>query len=420
MPRLVCISSLPVHLPTRHGRQRQLTRRCALTLAAVMVIASGCRDDAESPTAPAVGPALANTTMTTLAFDQVSAGENHGCGLTAADRAYCWGYNLYAQLGDGSKTERSTPVAVAGGISFRQVSAGGHHTCGVTTNYRVYCWGDNGSGQLGNGNWDVLPPPTPVLVVGGHQFRQIEAGGGHTCGVSYSDRRVYCWGANSAGQLGDGTTTWRVAPVAVLGGRQFRQVSVGRLHTCALATDYQVYCWGRNREGQVGDGSEVGRRQRPVRVAGGRQFRQVDAGDRHTCGVTTDYRTFCWGDGGHGQIGDGTTSLRFVPRAVAGGLTFHRVSAGGAHTCGETAANLAYCWGWNLYGDLGDGTTTTRLTPVAVAGGLTFRQVSAGGLHSCGKTQAAVAHCWGHNSNGALGDGTTTDRLTPVTVAGTM
>ena len=116
-------------------------------------------------------------------------------------------------------------MAVVGGHVFRQISAGGTHTCGIDTERRAYCWGTNVSGALGDGT--TKSRPTPVAVQGGLRFRQIEAGFLHTCGLTYPDNLVYCWGLNGYGQLGDGTTTSRPLPVAVAGGRTFRQITAG-------------------------------------------------------------------------------------------------------------------------------------------------------------------------------------------------
>jgi alpha-tubulin suppressor-like RCC1 family protein len=298
------------------------------------------------------------------------------------------------------------------------VSTNETHTCGVTTDYRAYCWGYNGEGQLGDGT--TTNRPTPVAVLGGMQFVVVDAGEQHTCGLAYPDRRAYCWGNNPAGNLGDGTTTRRLRPVAVLGGLHFHLISAGGDHTCGVTTSDKAYCWGWNRYGQLGVGTEVITRPQPNAVAGGHLFHQLDAGSSHTCAVTTDHRAFCWGYGRLGQIGDGQTYLRFTPRAVAGGLSFDRVSAGSAKTCGETSSNQAYCWGSSEKGGVGDGTWKQRLTPAAVAGGLLFSQVSTGGWHSCGKTLEGVAYCWGWNGFGQLGDGTTTTRTKPVPVAGAM
>jgi alpha-tubulin suppressor-like RCC1 family protein len=136
----------------------------------------------------------------------------------------------------------------------------------------------------------------------------------------------------------------------------------------------------------------------------------------HTCGVTTDNRALCWGEGQHGQNGDGTLILRKAPVLVAGGLTFRSVSVGIYHVCGVTTGSVPYCWGWNWVGVLGDGTLVQRNTPKAVAGGHFFRQVSAGGGHTCAVTAGNVAWCWGIGS--AVGDGTNSIRKMPVKVVG--
>jgi len=408
---------------------RRFTRRLAPVLAPALVLAAlGCREDAESPTAPEPEPALATTATAALTFRQVSAGRDHTCGVTSEDQVYCWGENDIEQLGTGSTTGpefclggvacSTRPVAVLGGLRFRAVSAGERHTCGITTDYLAYCWGENGGGRLGDGT--MISRSMPVAVAGGLSFRQVSAGSLHTCGVT-TDNRAYCWGYNGSGQLGDGTSSDpRLTPVAVLGQLQFRQVSAGALHTCGVTTDNRAFCWGRNLEGQLGDSTDVVQRLRPSPVAGMRHWRQVDAGYFHTCGVTILNRAFCWGNGRDGELGNGKTYLSFWPRAVSGGLSFERVTAGGFHSCGETTTNRAYCWGGNRnnYGQLGDGTTIGRLTPVAVKGGLYFSQVSAGGYHTCGMTSAGVGYCWGYNSAGQLGDGTTTNRLRPRAVVG--
>jgi alpha-tubulin suppressor-like RCC1 family protein len=422
MPRLECSPAARALRPTRRGGWGPLTHRCAFTLAGLLIAVLGCREDAESPTSPEATP-LATSAAQALAFHQVSVGRLHTCGVTTDNRAYCWGYNVYGGLGDGTTTQRLAPVAVAGALRFRQVSAGIYHTCGVTTDYRAYCWGFYGLGSitqvaLGDGSTDGSR--TPVPVAGGHRFREVDVGEEHTCGVGYPDNRAYCWGFNDEGELGDSTTTKRLTPVAVSGGHQFRQVSAGVDHTCGVTTADEAFCWGANRYGQIGDSLAPTYRLTPSRVVGKHRFHQVDAGARFTCAVTLTDRAYCWGNGRDGQIGDGKLYLRFWPRAVAGGLFFDRVTTGDFHACGETTGNRAYCWGRNSTGALGDGTTTRRTTPVAVVGGHFFRQVSAGGSHTCGKTSADVAYCWGWNFFGQLGDGTKIDRPTPVPVAGPM
>jgi alpha-tubulin suppressor-like RCC1 family protein len=390
-----------------------------------MLAVLGCGDDAESLTGPGAEPALSTTTAP-LSFRQISAGTFHSCGVTTDNLAYCWGQDAYGELGHGTQAAdgySSTPIQVAGGLHFLQVSAGNNYSCGVTTDERAYCWGENVYGKLGDGTY--TPRATPVAVVGGHRFRQVDAGGSHTCGVTPSDE-AFCWGYNRYGQLGDSSEfNQRKRPVRVAGGLTFRRVIAGDLHTCGVTTGYRAYCWGDGGHGEIGDGKTYPRRT-PRLVTGGLSFRQVHAGrssragGAHSCGVTTDNRAYCWGANGEGQLGDGSTIQRLKPVAVAGGLQFNGISPGADHTCGVTTGSSAYCWGWKYYGQLGDGSERgdgARLSPVAVVGGLQFSAVSAGRDHTCGVTTGNAGYCWGQDSAGELGDGSQTTTSTPVAVA---
>jgi hypothetical protein len=173
--------------------------------------------------------------------------------------------------------------------------------------------------------------------------------------------------------------------------------------------------------------------QTTVAAATALAFWQVSGGKDHTCGVTTDYFAYCWGNNSLGSLGDGTIIQHTTPVAVVGGLRFKQVSAGWSFTCGVTTDNRAYCWGDNSSGELGNGTRagpercgsdvvggiSCSTRPVAVAGGLRFAQVEVGTDHACGVTTTdRRAYCWGGNGNGQLGDGTLIARLTPVAVRG--
>jgi len=265
----------------------------------------------------------------------------------------------------------------------------------------------------------VLDGPQVAIAAVAHPFVQVTQGITHSCGVTVDDR-AYCWGDNFFGQLGDGTTTQRLVPRAVAGGLRFRFVTAGNQYTCGLTTEDKAYCWGDNTYGQLGDGAAEASAVVPKAVSGGRRYRQLRAGNRHTCAVTRSDVTFCWGENGSGQLGVVLTGYQVsaVPIKVqTGGLVFRRVYAGGGHTCALTAEGVAYCWGNNRSGQLGTGTHDTTVTPVRVSGSRVWTQLSTGLVHTCG-VSGGKAFCWGSNSAGGLGDGTQTERTVPTAVAG--
>ncbi|HVT40826.1 MAG TPA: hypothetical protein VHE78_17435 [Gemmatimonadaceae bacterium] len=192
-----------------------------------------------------------------LMFAAVTAGVAHTCGLTTGGAAYCWGDNSDGQLGNGTRAASSTPVAVTGKMIFATVSAGFYFTCGLTSAGAAYCWGRNDRGQLGIGTTGAWRS-TPVAVAGGLSFVSVSAPGSgtHACGLT-ARGAVWCWGDNIAGQLGNGTRTSSATPVPVAGGLAFVAVGTGVVHSCARTTSGAVYCWGNNDRGQLGDGTRT-------------------------------------------------------------------------------------------------------------------------------------------------------------------
>jgi len=370
-------------------------------------------------------------------WKQISAGFQHTCAIASNDQMYCWGGNSTGRLGDGTTTNSYTPVAVLLGdrpvLTVKQIAAGTNHTCAIASNDQVYCWGSNANGRLGDGT--TTNSYTPVAVQLGDRpnltVKQIAVGDRHTCAIASNDR-VYCWGYNIWGQLGDGTGgppgTYKSTPVAVqLGDRPdltVKQITASDDHTCAIASNNQVYCWGSNGHGQLGDGTNSDRLT-PVAVQLGDRpdltVKQIVAGSWSTCAIASNNQAYCWGDNHWGQLGDGTTTDRYTPVAVQLGdrpdLTVKQITAnGGNHTCAIASNDQVYCWGDNEYGSLGDGTTTGRYTPTAPQLGnrpdLTVKQITAGYDHTCAIASNDQVYCWGSNANGPLGIGYNTGPAT--------
>lgn len=264
-----------------------------------------------------------------LRFRSVSAGGAHSCGVATDGLVYCWGSNGFGELGAASDETcprgkflgplacSRRPLAVTGGPAFESVSAGSTHTCGLTSGGEAYCWGDNSEGQLGDSSTQQRQGPT--LVAGGLRFRQLSAGINYTCGVAV-EGVVYCWGRNPIGQLGNGSTIDATYPVPIAGGLRFESVTAGgglyEAHTCGVAVGGAAYCWGWNGSGQLGDGSRNNRSE-PVPVAGGLLFRTVTVGTYHTCGLGQDDLVYCWGGNFSGQLGSGVEGA-LAPVRVSG------------------------------------------------------------------------------------------------------
>jgi serine/threonine protein kinase len=298
-------------------------------------------------------------------FARASVGGLHACALDRQGRAYCWGANDHGQLGDGSTTARSGPVAVAGDLPpFVEIAAGAQHTCALTSEGRVYCWGANDHGQLGNEG--TAPRSTPVPVASDLQFQSITMGWYHGCALDISDR-AHCWGSNSEAQLARITHGATRQPRPVGGGHRFRQLSAGANHSCGLRANGSALCWGSNDAGQLGRGPGEGGWE-PLPVRSEEPFRTVVAGARFSCGIGWDGRAYCWGANGSGQLGDGTRRDRPTPVAVEELEGVVELDAWGSHACAGTGDGARFCWGANADGQLGDGTREDRPAPVSTGG----------------------------------------------------
>ena len=311
--------------------------------------------------------------------------------------------------------------------TFTAVSAGADHACALAVGGVAYCWGDNTSGQLGLGSTSDHASPQPVS--GSLTFRAISVGARHTCAVTTTNL-AYCWGSDVDGQLGAvaastcATGVCALVPVPVNGNRSWSLLDAGALHTCGVDAAGTAFCWGDNTFGAIGDGGSTPRRHNPYPVAGGGTWSAITAGLTHSCAVSTSGMASCWGSNAVGQLG-GTASqvcasvpCSLSPIAVTGGTTFAQIDAGAEHSCAVSTGQVAMCWGANRDHQLGDDTRIDRAVPAMVATALRFTTVSAGRAHSCAIDVGGAAHCWG--TGAALGAGATLASGTPFPVAGSQ
>ena len=358
----------------------------------------------------------------------ITAGDYHACALLQNGEARCWGNNTAGQLGDGTETDSSSPVPVLQLAQAVGISTGGFHTCAVLQNGAVKCWGRNEIGQLGDGTTDSSS--VPVAVSGITNAIAVAAGYKHTCAL-LQNGTVQCWGDNSYGELGDGnavltserggaSTSHSSVPVTVVGINTAVAVTASDgYHSCAVLQDGTVRCWGDNVSGQLGDGSRT-TAVTPVAVVGIGAAVDVSSGDFHTCALLRNGTVNCWGLNYTGQLGSGSsTSDSATPVEVSGVGTAIAVSAGVMHTCAVLQDGTARCWGDNSVGEIGDGTTSNAFDPVTVSGITTAAgPVAAGNNDSCVLLRGGVVKCWGLNTYGEVGNATNTDAHTPRTVVG--
>jgi len=292
------------------------------------------------------------------------------------------------QLGDGTTAGLSeVPKPVQGITGAIGLAVGGFHNCALLSDRTVKCWGRNQDGQVGNGDntTDVRAPDLPVS--GLTSVAAMTAGGYHSCALMF-DSTVRCWGRNTRGQLGDGTSSFFAStPVAVSGMTTAVSVSGGFYHTCAALRDGTVQCWGDNDSGQIGN--TLSYSNVPMTVAGISNALAVSAGAYHSCAWLADATVRCWGRNTNGQLGNGGTVNSPTPVLVGGLAGPQFLGAGGIHTCALTGDRSGRCWGWNVYGQLGNGNTGDSSVPVKVSGtGLTWTSSNTGAATISGTGRA--------------------------------
>ena len=198
---------------------------------------------------------------------QITAGYENTCALDSTGTAYCWGADRYGQLGDGTTSNSNVPTAVKAsgalaGKTLSQITAGAYVTCAVDVGGAAYCWGYNVYGELGDGTNTSTDVPVAVDTSGalaGQTLTQINASWYHTCAVDTTGA-AYCWGRNAYGQLGDASSAGSNVPVAVdasgvLAGKVLTQITAGAYDTCAADAAGAAYCWGYDSYGELGNGS---------------------------------------------------------------------------------------------------------------------------------------------------------------------
>ena len=308
----------------------------------------------------------------------LAVGSFHSCAITEAGAVKCWGRNSSGQLGTNSTANTNLPTAVnglsSGAVYITAADGNGSngHTCVVMNAGGVKCWGLNNYGQLGNNSTTTSTVPVDVAGLGSG-VTLVAAGSMHTCAVLL-DGTGRCWGRNDAGQLGNGFNANSSVPVVIKGLTGIVALKAGgdntnKIATCAVTGSGGLKCWGSNSDGQLGNGTTTAANV-PTDVSGLTSgVVNVALGNRHACASLSSGAVQCWGWNSNGQLGNGSTGNSGYP-VVVQGLSGRStaIATGYQHSCAITAQGSVKCWGSNNAGQLGNGTTTQSTTAVSVSG----------------------------------------------------
>lgn len=315
----------------------------------------------------------------------------------------------------GDDDFRSAATALKTGVSVESeaaiaIAVGYRHGCAVVSTGRVACWGKNSAGQRGDGTTDS--PETATFVGALLDATDVSAGWDHTCALR-SNGMIACWGDNSNGQLGDGTTESSTIPVSVEGITNAIAISASTKRSCALLADTTVRCWGRNDYGEVGDGTSRRNVSTPTEVAGVTNASSVSAGPGHTCVTVDGDAPWCWGRNVDFQLGvDDEDAILAAPVEPLADTSTVDVAVDASTSCAVRSDGDALCWGANDSGQFGrvDATIPFSVTPVLVQSLRGAVQIGLGDGFGCALDETGAVQCWGANSDGQLGRGEASTR----------
>ena len=348
--------------------------------------------------------------------DDVMALQNNG-------RLYAWGNNQSGQLGNGNTTNQSVPVQI-GGTNFWVGMASGQtgnssnvtQTLAVTADGKVFSWGNNEYGQLGNtGNHDSSPHSTPTQVSTLTNIINVECGYGSSYALA-ADGKLYTWGYNNKGQLGNGNNTDIYSPIHVsIEPLGWSKVTGGDIFTAALKSDGTLWAWGDNGFGQLGNGIAMNSTPIQMQVSGS-NFTRFACGQSHCLAIKANGTLWAWGNNTAGQLGIGSVdnSEHDTPINIGVGSAWIAVSCGDNYSMAIQANGTLWAWGNNSFGQLGNGNSggTPNTTPIQIGSLDSWVDVECGANFTLAIKADGTLWSWGNNNSGQLGLGSTSTEFT--------
>ena len=376
---------------------------------------------------------------------KISLGDSHSAVLTSIGKVYIWGRNSDRQLGDGTTVNKNTPIDITSqfnlnvGEKITDIALGWLNSSALTSDGRIFVWGYNEYGQIGDGTIDTIYFPKDITsqfnLNIGETITQVSLGWMHSSLIT-SEGRIFVWGRNNHGQLGDGTYVDSLVPKDITSqfglavGEGVTEVSLGYYSSSALTSSGRMFTWGYNYYGQLGNGMMT-QKNTPQDITSqfglntGEKIVGISMGDSHTSAITSESRIFTWGRNNYGQLGDDTLD-QLSPMDITSEFslnlseTFTQLSLGRYHSSVLTSEGRYFIWGYNNSGQLADGTNIEKKTPIEITSqfnlnpGDIISKVSLGGYHSSLLTSDGEIFLWGYNTYGQLGDATYASRYLPV------
>jgi alpha-tubulin suppressor-like RCC1 family protein len=354
-------------------------------------------------------------TMASVSLGGSRDSRSFACALGASGQVDCWGGNAEGQLGNGNSTSSLVPVrntTLITGATAVATGAAADFACGITSGV-VMCWGDNSAGQLGNNSTTSTSTPVSVQGLPAGEAASVSVGHETACAVT-TGGAAYCWGDNTFGELGNDSAASSSVAVPVQGlGSGVSAVSVGIDYACALLTGGTVQCWGNNTSGTLGNGTTT-LSQVPVPVSSLTGATSIATGWYSACAVTSAGGVECWGDNFFAELGNNTTSSSTVPVASSVTGIATAVAVGWESACAVVGGGVQ-CWGSQA---LGDGSGDVGYVPEPVSNILSGATAVAVGLGTACAVVSGTVQCWGSNSAGQLGSGEAGDDLSATAVPG--
>jgi uncharacterized repeat protein (TIGR02543 family) len=383
-----------------------------------------------------------------IIWESLSLGRTHTSALSTNGQVFIWGSNSEGILDDTKLSNITTPTNITSRFSLApsdkviSLSMGGYHSSVLTSTGRVFTWGLNLYGGLGAGYTTKRSDPNEITssfsLDPSDKITSLYLGAYHSSALSATGR-VFMWGLNNAGQLGNGNTTNRGDPTEITSrfpmdaNDKIISLSLGTGHSSALSATGRVFMWGQNNRGQLGNGTTINRNI-PTEITSKFSLDQSDRitllslGEGHSSSLSENGRAFMWGNNGDGQLGDGTITYRNVPTEITSSFSLDpsdkitSLFLGSFHSSALSATGRVFMWGVNNAGQLGDGTITNRNVPTEITSRFSIdasdkiTALSLGAGHSSALTLTGRVFMWGQNYFGELGDNTNTDSYLPIMI----